>query len=254
MRIAIVADIHGNLPALEAVVADIERREPELVLHGGDLGLAGGQPAEVVDLVRELGWPGVFGNVDELLSRPELLELQLERAPQLESLLRVIFEDYAPATRELLGEERLAWLERLPPEQHQAGIRLLHASPGDAWRAPMPDASDEELLGAYDDSEEPIVVYGHIHLPYVRHVAAPGRAEEAAPGRALTVANTGSVGNPFDGDPRAAYLWVEDGEPRTIRVEYDIEREVSAVLESGYPDAERIAEMRRRGEFVAVGG
>jgi predicted phosphodiesterase len=241
MRVAIVADIHGNFPALEAVVADIERRQPDLVLHGGDLTLAGAQPAEVVDRVRELGWPGVVGNVDDLLWHPEMLDVQLERAPRLASLLRPIFEDYAPATRERLGEARLAWLQRLPAEQHEAGVRLLHASPGDLWRAPMPDATDEELLAAYGASEEPVVVYGHIHLPYVRRVGA------------LTVANTGSVGNPFDGDPRAAYLWIEDGEPQTIRAEYDVEREVSIVLASGYPDAERIAKMRRRGEFVAVG-
>jgi diadenosine tetraphosphatase ApaH/serine/threonine PP2A family protein phosphatase len=119
----------------------------------------------------------------------------------------------------------------------------------------MPDAPDEDLLETYGPADGGVVVYGHIHLPFVRRLVAPGReAEEAAPGESLTVANTGSVGNPFDGEPRASYLWIEDGEPQTIRVEYDVEREVSITLESDYPDAQRIAEMRRRGSFVPVEG
>jgi diadenosine tetraphosphatase ApaH/serine/threonine PP2A family protein phosphatase len=253
MRTAIVADIHGNLTALEAVAAEIERRGTERVLHAGDLALAGAQPAEVVDRVRELGWPGVVGNVDDLLWNSGQLDVQLERAPKLEPLLRLLFETYAPATRELLGEERIRWLRGLPPEHREGEIRVLHASPGDLWRAPMPDAAAGELLETYGPADGGIVVYAHIHLPYVRRLAAPGReAEEAAPGDSLTVANTGSVGNPFDGDPRAAYLEIEDGEAETIRVPYDVEREVSTVLESGYPDAARIAEMRRRGSFVPV--
>jgi predicted phosphodiesterase len=222
------------------VVADIEGRAPDRVVHGGDLALSGAQPAEVVDRVRELGWPGVVGNVDELLWNPGQLEVQEARAPQLAPLLHLLFETYAPVTRELLGDERIAWLNGLPPEHREGGIRVLHASPGDLWRAPMPDAADGELLETYAPADEGIVVYGHIHLPYVRRLDS------------LTVANTGSAGNPFDGDPRAAYLMVEDGEPETIRVSYDIEREVSIVLASGYPDAPRVAEMRRRGTFVPL--
>jgi predicted phosphodiesterase len=240
MRTAIVADIHGNLTALEAVAAEIERRGTERVLHAGDLALAGAQPAEVVDRVRELSWPGVVGNVDDLLWNTEQLDVQLECSPNVEPLIRLLFETYAPATRELLGEERIRWLRGLPPEHREGEIRVLHASPGDLWRAPMPDAADGELLETYGQADGGIVVYGHIHLPYVRRVDS------------LTVANTGSVGNPFDGDPRAAYLEIEDGEAETIRVPYDVEREVSTVLESGYPDAARIAEMRRRGSFVPV--
>jgi predicted phosphodiesterase len=71
MRLAIVSDIHGNLTALEAVVADIARHGVDRVVHGGDLVLAGGLPAEVVDTVRELEWPGIVGNTDQLLWRPE---------------------------------------------------------------------------------------------------------------------------------------------------------------------------------------
>lgn len=67
MRIAVLSDIHGNLRALEAVLGDLRRQAPDLVVHAGDLALNGPRPAEVVDRVRELDWPGARGNADELL-------------------------------------------------------------------------------------------------------------------------------------------------------------------------------------------
>src|SRR5439155_13736699 len=108
LLLAIVSDIHGNMTALEAVVRDIERRAVDRVLQGGDLALAGCQPAEVIDCVRELGWEGIVGNTDELLWRPEERAVQERNAPKLRDLLRLLFEDYAPVTRELIGEERIA--------------------------------------------------------------------------------------------------------------------------------------------------
>ena len=238
MRLAIVSDIHGNLTALEAVIADIDRLGVDHVLHGGDLALMGCQPAQVVERVRELGWPGVLGNTDELLWRPEERAVQEQNAPRLREVLRLLFEDYSPATRKLLGGERIEWLRGLPDEHRQNGLVLVHASPGDLWRAPPPDADDAELLAAYGPCEAEIAVYGHIHRPYVR------RLDE------LTVANSGSVGSPFDGDPRAAYLLVDGSRPQVVRVEYDVEREASLLTRSRYPDATRIAEMRRSGRFV----
>ena len=74
MRIAIVSDIHDNLTAFRAVLADLGETSPDLVLHGGDLVCGGSNPVEVVDRVRDLGWPGVFGNTDEAMARPETLE------------------------------------------------------------------------------------------------------------------------------------------------------------------------------------
>jgi putative phosphoesterase len=241
MRLAVVSDIHGNLTALDAVIAHIEGQGIERVVHGGDLALAGCQGAEVIDRVRELGWPGVVGNVDELLWRPGQREAQRRRAPKLADLLRLLFDAYAPASLEMIGSERLTWLRALPAEQRFEGLLVLHASPGDLWRAPMPDADEDELLSTYRPCAASIVAYGHIHRPYVR---SPGT---------ITVANSGSVGSPFDGDPRASYLVVEHGMVRIVRVEYDVEREVALLLASDYPDNRRIAEMRRRGSFVPVG-
>jgi putative phosphoesterase len=238
MRLAVVSDIHGNLTALEAVVADLRRRAPDLVVHGGDLALMGPRPAEVVDRVRELGWRGVVGNTDELLWRPGEHQRQLERAPVLAALLALLFDAYAPDTRERLGDARLAWLAALPAEYGTDQLTVVHAQPGDLWRAPKPDASDTELSSTYASLEADQVAYGHIHRPFVRVIDG------------MTIANAGSVGMPWDGDPRASYLLIDGGVAEVVRVTYDIETEARVLHTAGHPDADRLAEMRRHGRFI----
>src|SRR5919109_5091841 len=211
MRLAIISDIHGNLTALEAVVADIDRQSPDLVLHGGDLALIGPRPAEVIDRLRELEWPGVLGNTDQALFDASVQDEQERRAPGLVDWLRVLFGSLTPWARERIGGERAGWLRALPTETRRDALLLLHAAPGDLWRAPMPDASDSELLDTYGGLDADIVVYGHIHRPYVRSLPA------------VRVANSGSVGLPYDGDPRASYLLLEDGVPSIRRGDYDNE-------------------------------
>jgi diadenosine tetraphosphatase ApaH/serine/threonine PP2A family protein phosphatase len=153
----------------------------------------------------------------------------------------LIFQEYAPATLDLLGEERVTWLRQLPAQQRVEDLVLVHAAPGDLWRAPVPDAEDDELAAVYGSLDAATTVYGHIHRPFTRTMTQ------------LTVANSGSVGMPWDGDPRACYLVIEDGRPHSVRVEYDIEREAALLLGSGYPDASRLVEMRRRGLFLRPG-
>jgi putative phosphoesterase len=239
MRLAVVSDIHGNLAALEAVIEDIARRAVDRVVHGGDLVLMGPRPGEVIDRIRELGWPGVVGNTDELLWRPEEHARQRDRAPQLQTLLRWLFHAYAPYTLEQIGEERLAWLHDLPAELRINGIAIVHASPGDLWRAPMPDASDGDLDATYRPLDTGTVAYGHIHRPFIRAIGG------------LVVANAGSAGMPWDDDTRASYLLVEDGRVEVIRVDYDVDAEAREFQGCAHPDSERLSEMRRVGRFIA---
>src|SRR5947199_7322884 len=170
MRLAVVSDIHGNLTALEAVAADIERRGVDEVVHGGDVALIGARPAEVIDRLGELGWTGIVGNTDELLWRPGQFDVQLAAASKLEPLLRMLFERYAPATLERIGDARLELLRQLSQQRSIGQAGLVHASPGDLWRAPMPDAGDDELRATYGAMNPRIVIYGHIHRPFVREV------------------------------------------------------------------------------------
>jgi putative phosphoesterase len=228
MRIAIVSDIHGNLTAFEAVLADLEQTSPDLVLHGGDLADSGSSPVEIVDRIRDLGWSGVVGNTDEMLFRPESLKEFAQRSPAIEPLFAVITE-MAAATREALGDERLAWLRELPHLHKQGSVALVHATPDSAWRAPAAGATDAELESIFAPLDHAIAVYAHIHHPYIRSVQ--GRI----------VANTGSVSLSYDGDPRASYLLLDDRKPSIRRVPYDMNKELKILSTSGLPHKDWIA-------------
>lgn len=237
MRIAVVSDIHGNRTAFEAVLADLRQTAPDLVLHGGDLAHGGASPGEIVDRVRDLGWQGVAGNTDEMLWRPESLqEFAADRPPEMRPLFAVIGE-MAAATREALGEERIAWLRALPGRQTHGPLALVHASPESFWRAPSPTASDAELESTYGPLGRPVAVYAHIHSSYIRRVAG------------MIVANTGSVSLSHDGDRRAAYLLLDESEPEIRRVEYDLDRELEILSKSGLPHADWVAKSLQSGRF-----
>jgi len=167
MRVAIVSDLHGNRRAFEAVLDDLQQVAPDLILHGGDLAAGGAHPADTIDQIRSLGWPGVRGNTDEMLWSPESLAEYAAANPKIERLLAMVQETIVP-TLASIGEERLQWLEGLPAMYSQEGFSLVHASPNDLWRAPMANASDEELQTTYAFLVYSYVVYGHIHCSYAR--------------------------------------------------------------------------------------
>ncbi len=236
MRVAIVSDIHGNRRAFEAVVADLRQVAPDLVLHGGDLAAGGAHPAEIIDQVRSLGWPGVRGNTDEMLWAPERLAEYAAANPKIAPILAMVQETILP-TLASIGEERLRWLERLPVLYSQLGFSLVHASPDDCWRAPMPNASDAELQSTYASLRAPIVFYGHIHIPYIRRV------------QGMTVANTGSVSQSYDGDTRASYLVIEGESIAIRRVEYDVQSEAEELQRSGLPHADWLSRILLAGKY-----
>jgi putative phosphoesterase len=227
MRIAIVSDIHGNRTAFEGVLADLKQTSPDIIFHGGDLADAGSGPVEIVDQIRNLGWMGVAGNTDQMLASPETFETFANRAPKLASLWDTI-RNMAAFTRQQLGEERLSWLRSLPLMQLNEPVALVHASPGNTWFAPSAHDSDEQFESVYSPVGQSTVVYGHIHQPFVRRIGP------------LTIANSGSVGQPHDGDRRASYLLIDSSQIHVRRVEYDLAREIRAIRSSGLPNAEWI--------------
>jgi predicted phosphodiesterase len=234
MLVAVVSDIHGNLTAFEAILADLRRRSPDLVLHGGDLADPGSSPIQVVDRIRDLGWQGVMGNTDEMLVQPSSLEdfaSQSSAPAALWSAIRRI----AQATRSELGVERHAWLSELPRVITKPGFALVHASPESCWHSPAAEATDAELETTYGSLGMPIVAFGHTHRPAIRKMTGPLRQ----------LINTGSVGLPYDGDPRASYLLLDGTIPSIRRVEYSIEKELKALSSCGLPGAEWTARMLR---------
>lgn len=107
------------------------------------------------------------------------------------------------------------------------GFAIVHATPQSCWKAAPTDASDEELCRIYGVLERPIAVFGHVHIPSIRPLS----------GTLKLLINTGSVGLPFDGDPRASYLLLDDDMPIIRRVDYSVDREVELLSSSKIPYA-----------------
>jgi diadenosine tetraphosphatase ApaH/serine/threonine PP2A family protein phosphatase len=123
----------------------------------------------------------------------------------------------------------------LPPVQTLEGLALVHAGPGDLWRAPAPEARDDELESAYRPLGRPIAIYGHIHRSFVRRTLH------------MTVANSGSVSLSYDGDPRAAYLVIDESGISVRRVAYDVAHELDLLRHCGLPHADWIGRMIQSG-------
>lgn len=239
MRLAVVSDIHGNLMALEAVVESLKADHPDVVVQAGEVAVSGPRPGEVVDRVRSLGWRNLLGNTDEMLWDASARSQHEQRAPKLLTWLNVLFDTLAPWARDHLSDAQLGWLRSLPSELRLPESAVMHAAPGDMWRAPMPDASDAEMSSTYAPIGAGLVAYGHIHRPFVRAVAG------------FTVVNCGSVGLPYDGDWRPSYALIDDSRVVTIRrVEYDRNAEARAIRRSGFPLAEWLIQVQQQGQFT----
>jgi putative phosphoesterase len=239
MRIAVVSDIHANLTALDAVVADLRNVGADLVVPGGDLISGGPRPAELIDRIRELDWPGVYGNTDEMLWMPHRASDNL-RAPHLHRIRDLVLTYTIPATLNAIGDERVTWLRSLPRRWSQDDVSVVHSTPDDVWPITPTDASEQELERIYGVLGSRYVVYGHIHVPFVRRLST------------VTVANAGAVSQSFDGDPRACYALLDADSVEIRRVEYDIEEEVRLLLGSDDPFAESTIETLRTARYAPL--
>jgi predicted phosphodiesterase len=221
--LALLYDVHGNLPALEAVLDDAAGRGAQGFLLGGDYALMGAWPLESVERLRELDAVWIRGNVDRWTAAPDEAPAEVQGA--------------IARCRELLGEDLVAELAALPESHTEEGVLFCHGSPVSDVRsfAPEPGEEDAELLLGVEARR---VVFGHTHVAFMRE--GPGGVE---------LLNPGSVGIPLDGDHRAAYALVAgDGTVEQRRVAYDHAASAAAVRErlgeAGEVAARRIEQAR----------
>lgn len=192
MRLAFLADIHGNLPALEAVAGDLALQAPDAVYLVGDQVNRCPWPNEVLDLLAAQGWPAIYGNHDYVVARigtPESFPPFTER-PRF-ACLWWSAETLRPSHRRALHDLPAELAIDLPDGP---SIRLFHGVPGDPFLGILPEAGADSIARRLHGVAEPVVVCGHTHRPLARQV---GR---------WRIFNGGSVGMPYNEDPRAQYL------------------------------------------------
>ena len=197
--LALLYDVHGNLPALEAVLADARGQGVDRFVLGGDYTLFGPWPAETLaalEALEDAAW--IRGNGERWTA-------SADQAPDDD-----VVQGAIGACRRALRPQAIKRLAGLPPSVSLDGTLYCHGSPCSDVRSFLPEPADDEAE-LLDGVTERRVVFGHTHLPFARTA-----------GSGIELVNPGSVGMPFDHDPRAAYALVGDGariEHR--RVEYD---------------------------------
>ena len=209
MRIAVVSDIHSNRIAFEAVLDDLPPVDG--IVCAGDVVGYNPWPAACVDAVRERAIPTVMGNHDRAVATGTAFRFNSMAGAGV---------DHA---REQLGDDAVAWLAEQPDTRTvlDGRVKLAHGHPDDPDRYTYPEEFSAAMLGAED-----VLVLGHTHI----------QAHEAFDEG--IVLNPGSVGQPRDGDPRAAYtlLDLDDLAVEERRVAYDIDAVVAAVRDADLPD------------------
>jgi predicted phosphodiesterase len=210
--LAVLSDVHGNLPALKAVLADAEARGVDGIVVAGDLSGFGGDPDAVTDILRGRGAAMIRGNHErdyvapyDTPARPAWWEHSIRLVTMRQNMDR-------------LGPDRRAYLAALPDRISLDGDALIvHGSPRDAREGLLPGTTDEQIRERYAAETCALVFCGHTHRPLIRDLPE------------LRLVNVGSVGLPLNGDTRASYAIAARGADcdgwrvELIAVEYDVE-------------------------------
>lgn len=255
MKLAFFSDIHANLPALEAVLADIDREAPDFVHCLGDLVGYNLWPNEVCHLIRQRGIPTLAGNYDLGVGLDSddcgcAYKTEEERGWGAASIAlsnALITPAHRAYLRQLPRTMRLSWEVAGRPLQ----LLMAHGSPRKVNEYLFEDRPEEGVLRMMQAADADILLVGHTHKPY--HRVLPDTIDGQPGFRHLV--NLGSVGKPKDGDPQACYVILEWDDTLSLaraetlrvrfqRVAYDVEAAARAVEQSVLPDV--YADMLRR--------
>jgi predicted phosphodiesterase len=237
MKYALISDVHSNLPALEAVLADIDDREDVgAIYHLGDLVGYAPWPDETVALLRDRRVPGIAGNYDSTVATDYKHCGCKADSPRGEELSHLSYEwtksHVLPETKRALGELPFRMdLRPMGGHKSRPQIILVHGTPTLNtlyWTEDRPDSFCTKMAKAAGAREGDLIAFSHTHKPWHREVEG------------IHFVNTGSVGKPKDGDWRAGYVLVEAAEEiesvEFVRVEYDLERATEGIVRSELPD------------------
>jgi putative phosphoesterase len=222
--IAVISDIHGNITALDAVLAELQSKPCDIVLCTGDLVGYGPRPNEVIERIRSLDIPTVMGNYDEAVGfKLPACGCHIDDPCQKQlsnHSLKWSFDNTSAGNREFLR----SLPEALSLDLFGKKIMLIHAS-SDSISEYIYEADDERISQLLEEMDEDIYIYGHTHLPFSKNMGQKW------------LINAGSVGRPKDKDNRAGYirLKIRDNniEAEICRVPYDIEKVVADIEASG---------------------
>ena len=237
MRLVLLSDVHANLPALEAVLADVERRVPDApVYHLGDLVGYAPWPNEVIGVLQGAGIPGVAGNYDSTTATAYKHCGCKYEDPRQEALSHL---SYAWTLAHTTADSK-QWLGTLPFRLdvrplggHVGGstVILVHGNPTlntFYWTEDRGDDFNRKMARQAGAKPGHVIAFGHTHKPWHREVDG------------IHFVNTGSVGRPKDGDWRAGYVLLDVNEGAVdvefVRVEYDVDHATQAIRESDLPN------------------
>ncbi|HYW50155.1 MAG TPA: metallophosphoesterase family protein, partial [Gemmatimonadaceae bacterium] len=234
MRYALISDIHGNLPALDATLDDIRARaDVDAVYHLGDLVGYSPWPNEVVERLRDAGISGVAGNYDSTVATGYKHCGCRSESPRQEELAHISYEwtraHVSPTTKAALGGLPFR-IDLTPLGGHLSGptVTLVHATPSNNLVYVTEDRTDTFLTKMAQTAglaSGDVLCFGHTHKPWYRTVDG------------VHFVNTGSVGRPKDGDPRAGYILLDvnaaGAHVEVVRVTYDVETAARGVVDAG---------------------
>jgi diadenosine tetraphosphatase ApaH/serine/threonine PP2A family protein phosphatase len=232
MRIAVLGDIHANLEALEAVIADLGEVRPHMVYCTGDIVGYGANPSECLDRVRELGWPVVMGNWEQIVAGVGDTAEEMFNPEAGMSL---------GWTTGALTLEQKDYLLKLPESIIEHGIQIVHGSP-QPDRVTRYVLTEEDATQALLVAEALTVFIGHTHDPGVYVLDEPVTFQKAPhvelPRGVTALVNVGSVGQPRDSDPRACYCLygTESRNVKLRRVKYDRDAAAGKIRAAGLPE------------------